>query len=131
MNVLTEDNFILFAAKFYDNPQCYDTDEFYEDLNRFKYLKRLLNKYKQSGELKTNLILNHIVILNNLFGPEAAVKMIFLKCSDFLPYIKPFLIFLNICPDTVIGVGSTINIVYTDEIPLDMEIVNELRKIQK
>jgi hypothetical protein len=127
---LTEENFLLFAAKFYDNPQCFDTEEFFEDMNRFKYLKKLLNKYRQTGELKTTLILNHIIVINNLFGPEATVRMLFLKCSDFLDCIKPFLIFLNIFPEWINDVGA-INRLSTASIPMDSFIIDELRKISK
>ncbi len=79
MDVLTEDNFLLYAAKNYDNPQCSSTEEFYDDLKKFKYIKRLFNKYAETGELKERLILNHIVVLANVFGPEAAVNLLFLR----------------------------------------------------
>jgi hypothetical protein len=65
---IDNDNFILFAAKHYENPQCYDSDEFYDDLKRFKYIKRLFGKYEESGELRERLILNHLIILYNVFG---------------------------------------------------------------
>ena len=67
MNKIDESNFILFAAQSYDNPQCMDETEFFDDLKRFKYLKRLFNKYKENGELKERLVLNHLTILYNLF----------------------------------------------------------------
>ena len=76
MQKLDDSNFILYAAAHYDNPQCYDTDEFYDDLKRFKYLKRLFNRYKETGELKERLILNHLVLMNQMpeivygIGPE-------------------------------------------------------------
>ena len=68
MDKLDEFNFLLYAAKHYDNPQCYDTVEFYDDLKRFKYIKRLLNRYVEEGDLKERLILNHIIVLNNEIG---------------------------------------------------------------
>ena len=68
MQQLDDTNFMLYAAAHYDNPQCYDTDEFYDDLKRFKYLKRLLNRYKETGELKERLILNHLTVIYNVFG---------------------------------------------------------------
>ena len=81
MNIdrLTEENFLLFAARHYDNPSCIDVTEFEDDLNTLKYIKRLLTRYQESGELKERLILNHLNLLNNLFGPEATVKMCLLK----------------------------------------------------
>ena len=79
MDKLDESNFLLYAAKHYDNPQCFDTIEFYEDLKRFKYIKRLFNRYIEDGDLKERLVLNHIVILFNLFGVKAAIRMLFLN----------------------------------------------------
>jgi hypothetical protein len=127
MKLLTEDNFLLYAAAHYDNPQCFSTEEFLQDVNRFKYLKRLISRYQKTGLLKTNLLLNHIIIITNLFGPEATVRMIFLKCSDQLDCIKPFLVALNILPDILYNIGE-INTIYTSEISMDAHIVESLRK---
>ena len=93
MKNLTEETFLLYAAKHYDNPQLQSEEEFYDDLKKFKYIKRLFNKYSESGELKERLILNHIVVLTNVFGPEAAVKMLFLRLPEYLHFLKPFLFF--------------------------------------
>jgi hypothetical protein len=130
MDLLTEDNFLLYAAKHYDNPQCYSTEEFLQDVNRFKYLKRLISRYKRTGSLKTNLLLNHIIIITNLFGPEATVRMTFLKCSEHLDCIKPFLVALNILPDILYNIGET-KIIHTTEISMDAHIVDSLRKTLK
>jgi hypothetical protein len=121
---LDDENFILFAAKYYDNPQCYDADEFYDDLKRFKYLKRLFGKYEESGELRERLILNHLIILYNVFG-DTATKMLFYKLEDYYSYLVPFLVLLHRLPEKV-NVGKTI---YTSDIALDMHIVEVLRKI--
>lgn len=95
-NVLTEDNFLLFAAKNYYNPRCIDADEFYDDLNRFKYVKRLVNRYTNGGELSERLILNHITILLNVFGHESGKKMLEYKLGqESLNILKPFLVFLK------------------------------------
>lgn len=126
---LDESNFILYAAKHYDNPQCFDTVEFYEDLNRFKYLKRLFNKYLETGEIKERLVLNHIMVLYNLFGPLATTRMLFLKLRSYESCLVPFLIFLNYLPDVIIGVGGENNVIYTSDIDIDNHIVNILRKI--
>jgi len=126
---LDESNFLLYAAKHYDNPQCFDTVEFYEDLNRFKYLKRLFNKYLETGELKERLILNHIMILYNLFGPLATTRMLFLKLRGYESCLVPFLIFLNYLPDVILGIGIENNTIYTSNIDIDQNIVNALRKI--
>ena len=126
-NDLTERNFILYAAHHYQNPHCTGIDEFYDDLKYFKYLKRLFNRYIKGGELKTNLILNHLILLYNVFG-ESATRMLFFKMSDkYWSIMKPFLIQLNYLPTIVYGVrGNNIN---TDFILLDQNVINQLRKI--
>lgn len=126
---LDETNFLLYAAKHYDNPSCFDTLEFYEDLNRFKYLKRLFSRYQETGELKERLILNHIIVLYNLFGVEASTRMLFFKLKDYYSFLKPFLLFLNFCPDKVYNIGIDGHCVITSDISLDPTIVNALRNI--
>jgi hypothetical protein len=98
-NELNEDNFLLFAIKNYENPQAVTKEDFEKDLNHFKYIKRLLKRYKKSGELKTHLILNHFIILYNIFG-EATTPMLFFKIEkDLWSCIKSFIIFLNRLPE--------------------------------
>jgi hypothetical protein len=98
-NELNEDNFLLFAIKHYENPQAVTKDDFDKDLNHFKYIKRLLKRYKKSGELKTHLILNHFIILYNIFG-EAATPMLFFKIErDLWSALKSFIIFMNRLPE--------------------------------
>lgn len=89
-NELNEDNFLLFAIKNYENPQAVTREDFDKDLNHFKYIKRLLKRYKNTGELKTHLLLNHFIILYNIFG-EAATAMLFFKIEKNLwPCMKSF-----------------------------------------
>lgn len=126
---LDDSNLLLYAAKHYNNPQCFDTIEFYEDLNRLKYLKRLFKKYKDTGDLKERLILNHIVILVNVFGPEATTRMLFLKLAGFEVPLKPFLIYLSILPERVLNIGLTSKSINTVDIALDMMVVQRLREI--
>ena len=98
-NELDEDNFLIFAIKNYENPQAVTKDDFEKDLNHFKYIKRLLKRYKKTGELKTHLILNHFIILYNIFG-EATTPMLFFKIEKNLwPCLKSFIIFLNKLPE--------------------------------
>lgn len=93
---LTSKNFLLYAAKNYQNPKCIDEEEFQEDLKRFKYIKRLLNRYRASGELSERLILNHLIVLLNVFGHEATVEMLALKIElEHWPALKPFLVYLR------------------------------------
>lgn len=122
-----ESNFLLFAAKHYDNPHCYDTIEFYEDLNRFKYIKRLLNKYEETGDIKDRLVVNHLTIIFNVFGVEAGTRMLFLKLKDHLPLIKPFLVWMGTLPDVVPKIGVDGRDIYTSEILMDHRIVEALR----
>ena len=93
-NLEDSDVFLLYAAKYYDNPQCHDAEEFYDDLKRFKYLKRLFGKYKETGELRERLILNHIIILYNVFG-MATSRMLFVKLYQYSDILKPFLVLLG------------------------------------
>jgi len=96
---LNESNYLLFAIKFYDNPQAVTKDDFYDDLKRIKYIKRLLKRYRKDGELKTYLILNHLTVLFNVFG-DATVPLLFYNLEkDLWPYIKSFLVFLNRIPE--------------------------------
>jgi len=116
---LTEKNFELYAIRNYYNPICVDEEEFYEDLNRFKYIKRLLTRYKESNVPAVNLLLNHIVIILNVFGVDSGIKMLEFKIKkDDWSMIKPFLIYLKVIDNTkYIG------------IPMDPLIVEELRKL--
>ena len=93
---ITNDNIMMFAIKHYDNPQCEGEKEFYDDMKRFKYIKRLLRKYKETNILKERLILNHIIILRNLFGPEACVTLLLYKIQqEYFGTLKSFLLYLN------------------------------------
>ncbi len=116
---LTEKNLFLYAAKHYKNPKFADIDEFYEDLKRFKYIKRLLNRYLESDELSERLLLNHFIVVFNMFGIEAALDILELKLEEkHWPVVKPFLIFLNYIK----------NDKYTG-ITMDPTVVDALRKI--
>ena len=96
---LTEDNFLLFAIKNYENPQAVTKEDFDKDLNHFKYIKRLLKRYKNTGQLKCHLLLNHFIILYNIFG-EATTPMLFHKIeSELWPSMKTFIMFLGKLPD--------------------------------
>ncbi len=128
-DTLDEANFLLFAAKYYDNPHCYDTVEFYDDLSRFKYLKRLCNRYDETGEMKERLIINHLIILYNLFGIEPTTRMLFLKLRGQYHIIKPFLVLMGVMPDVIYNVGVEGNKIYSSDITMDQQIVELLRNI--
>jgi len=93
---ITSDNIVMFAIKHYNNPQCEGEKEFYDDMKRFKYIKRLLRKYSETNILKERLILNHIIVLRNLFGPEACVTLLLFKTQqEYFSTLKSFLLYLN------------------------------------
>jgi len=125
---LNENNFILFATKHYVSPHMV-TSEFVDDLNRLKYLKRIFRKYRQSGELKERLVLNHLIVLSNVFGVKPSVDMLFFKIDkEDYPVLKTFLIFLSFLPENFDKTfnGSNIN---QREIPVDMVLAAKLRNI--
>jgi len=124
---LTEDNFQLFAMKYYNNPHCTDLLEFHDDLKRIRYVKRLFKKYKDTGELKERLIINHLVVLYNMFESRAMTRMLFLKLDEYRSYLKPFLMLLNYWPIDIGLVGGK-KIVDSD-VSLDANIVRVLRDI--
>lgn len=121
---LNESNFLVFAMHHYDNPQCHSLQEFEEDLKKFLYLKKLISRYKNNAELRERLILNHIIVLYNIFG-ESATQMLFYKidesCWDSL---ITFLVYLDRMPETI----PELNIVLSDVV-LDETIISTLRKI--
>tara|TARA_R110000737_G_scaffold336591_1_gene356181 strand:- start:291 stop:671 length:381 start_codon:yes stop_codon:yes gene_type:complete len=99
---LDDENFTLYAAHIYDNPSCESDGEFLEDLNRVKYIKRLFFRYDNTGELKLRLILNHMIILINVFGNEGACRILYYKSEEkYYGYIKSFLHYLNCLPSVV------------------------------
>lgn len=115
---LTEDNFIFYAIKNYDNPACKGMSEFEDDLKRFRYLKRLFKKYTAGKGLKERLIVNHLVVIYNLFGAPAATNMLFFKIDKkHWIQLKTFLVYLNYMPEN------------ETDIPLDKQVIEALRKI--
>jgi len=118
-DTITHSNFELFAAQHYNNPECTSVEEFKEDLSRFKYLKRLLKRYEQAGDLQERLILNHLIVLYNVFGIEAADRMLWYKVDEnHWPIIKTFLVFLHYLEES-----------HKVEIPLDNNVIQRLREL--
>ena len=116
---LNEENFTLFAIRHYDNPQCTSTEEFYEDIRRFRYLKRFLKRYAKSGELRERLILNHLIVLSNLFGVDNTLRMLEFKLEkEFWPILKTCLLYLGYIDED-----------WKQEIPLDEEVTKRMREI--
>ena len=124
---LNDDNFLMYAMKCYDSPHCI-MSEFDGDIKRTKYLKRLFRRYKITKSLKERLILNHIILLNNVFGPEATARILFYKIDERdYDILKTFLSYLNIAPEIVKGING--KVIDVSIIPLDSEVVEILRKI--
>jgi hypothetical protein len=120
-NELNEDNFLLFAIKNYENPQAVTKEDFQKDLNHFKYIKRLLKRYKKAGSLKTHLLINHFIVLYNIFG-EATTPMLFFKIEEEMwTQVKTFIVFLNRLPQH----PKT----YIHDIPVDLNCLKELQSI--
>lgn len=124
---LNNDNVLLYAAKHYISPH-YIEQEFFTDLKRIKYIKRLIQKYSNSGDLKERLILNHIITVYNVFEVEACTKLLFLKLkqSDY-SILKTFLVYLNYMPDVIFGING--KDIISSDIPIDFNIANALRNI--
>lgn len=124
---INDDNFLIFAMKAYDSPNTI-LSEFEEDLKRIKYVKRLIKRYKTTGELKERLILNHLIILSNVFGTRNAVRMLFYKVDeDNYDILKTFLLFLDYMPPVVDGIkGKNIN---SKDISVDLFVGKRLRAI--
>ncbi len=130
LNELSVDNFFLYAAQNYQNPHCTGIDDFNEDLNHIKYIKRLFNRYQNKGVIKINLIVNHLILLYNVFDSEAMTKILFYKISnEQWSLLKPFLILLNRLPKHISGVLADGEIINTVDISLNQDIVSELRII--
>lgn len=118
-DTLTKDNIILYAIKHYQNPSCQGMEEFYDDMKRFKYIKRLLRKYHETNILKERLLLNHIIITRNLFGTEACVTLLLFKIQrEYWGTLKSFLLYLNMLKEDELR-----------DIPTEEFVLTELRKL--
>lgn len=125
---LTSDNIMMYAIKAYDKPNCI-MSEFSEDMKRFNYLKRLFRRYRKHNELRERLVLNHLVVLNNVFGPEIMTRLLFFEMSESdYPQLKTYLLFLSCMPEVVRGING--KDIISSNIEVDMEIANVLRIIK-
>jgi len=122
---LTQDTFLLYAAQHYNNTTCISLKEFESDLKRFKYIKRLLKRYKKNGVLSERLILNHLILLHNVFS-DALIPMLFMKFEpEYWSEVKTFLVFLNYLPEQY-QINKSVN---ETDVPLEGQIIQRLRKI--
>ena len=123
---LNEKNFLLYAMKEYNNPQCVQVEEFYDDLKKVKYIKRLFNQYLNEGVLKERLLLNHIIVFYNVFPVRSATRILFLKIEEeFWPILKTFLVYLSYMPEIIDSING--RAIISDDIQLDQGVVDKLR----
>ena len=125
---LNSDNIMIYAVKAYDKPNCI-MSEFKDDMKRFNYLKRLFKRYRSLGEIRERLVINHLVVLCNVFTPEIATRLLFYKLAkeDYSP-LKTYLTFLNVMPEKVRGIKG--KDIISSDIPLDDALIKVLREIQ-
>ncbi len=126
---LNENNFLMFAMKEYINIQCTDMDEFYDDLKKIKYIKRLFNLYLNDGQLKERLILNHLIVFYNVFPDSAGTRILFYKIEQvFWPILKTFLFFIDRMPEKIESIRG--DIINSSDIDFDDGVVTRLRLIK-
>lgn len=127
LNDLNDDNILLYAAKCYDKPNCIQS-EFNDDYRKIRYIKRLLKKYRLTSEMRERLLLNHIILLQNVFGVEATTRMLFLKvCEKDFSTLKTFLVYTSAMPEVVQGING--RDIISSDILLDWTVVEKLRKL--
>lgn len=125
---LTPENILMYAMKAYDKPNCI-MSEFKEDLKRFNYLKRLFQRYRKVGDIKERLVINHLIVIYNVFGVEVSTRLLFYKLSkDDYSALKTYLLFLNYMPETIKGIKG--HDIHSSDIPVDMDIAEVLRTIK-
>jgi hypothetical protein len=125
---LTSENILLYAVKAYDKPNCI-MSEFKEDMKRFNYLKRLFYRYRKEGEMRERLVINHLIVLYNVFGVEVATRMLFFKVhKEDYHTLKTYLLFLNYMPSVVMGIRG--NNIISSDIDVDMKVAEVLREIK-
>jgi hypothetical protein len=125
---LSNDNVTMYAMKAYDRPNCL-MSEFKEDMKRFNYLKRLFRRYRKVGDIRQGLVLNHLVVLYNVFGVEATTRLLFFKMSkEDYSIVKTYLVFLSCMPEKVVGIKG--EDIISSDIQIDMSVANELRQIK-
>lgn len=125
---LTSDNILMYAMRAYDRPDCI-LSEFTEDMKRFNYLKRLFQRYRNDGEVRERLIINHLIVIYNVFGAEPATRMLFYKINkEDHPALKTYLLFLNYMPETVKGING--HDIHSYDITVDMKVAQVLRTLK-
>jgi hypothetical protein len=128
--ILTESNFLIYAAANYTNHSCVSDDEFIDDMRRLKYLKKLFGQYKKGGVLNERLIMNHLVTLYNVFAPRACTRMLFFKLDEqYWGCLVPFLIGLGYLPERLDGIRTATFVVHTSSIIMDHKVADKVKRI--
>ena len=125
---VNDNNFMMFAIKHYDSPSCTGETEFREDLSRIRSIGRSFSRYRKTGKINARLVLNHLIVLYNVFESQAMTKMLAFKLNNYLDYLKPFLMLISMWPDRIEGVGGDYIIIGSD-IFMDNQLVKKLREI--
>ena len=125
---VNDNNFMMFAIKHYDSPSCTGETEFREDLSRIRSIGRSFSRYRKTGKINERLVLNHLIVLYNVFESQAMTKMLAFKLNNYLDYLKPFLMLISMWPDRIEGVGGDYIIIGSD-IFMDNQLVKKLREI--
>ena len=124
-NELTNENYLMYALLHYDNPHCVDIKEYFEDVRKLKYIKRLFNRYREDNVLKERLILNHLISFYNVFENAAATRLLFFRVgTEYHSLLKTFLVYLNRMPEQV---NETL---FSSDMDMDKQVIEILRKIQ-
>jgi hypothetical protein len=129
MNHVSDENFILYAARHYDNPFCATEKEFHDDLSRIKFIQKMFRRYDNDKTLNIRLILNHLRLLYNVFDHEHLTRMLVFRFRNHLHYLKPFLLLLGYWPEQITNVGAPNMNIKGSDIPMDTRIVQALRGI--
>lgn len=125
---LNEENFLLYAMKNYNNPQCLSMSDFHDDMKILKYVKRLINRYLLTGDLKDRLILNHLIMFGNIFPIPVATRILFYKLpKNMWITLKTFLVYLNYMPDKIDKING--EVIYSADLGVDIKIIKILREI--
>jgi len=125
---INEDNFLLYCSKHYDGGFLATLEDLKDDLSKIKYIKKLITRYRKNDVLKERLILNHIIVLNNMFGATHTARILYFRLQEDFDVIKPFLIMIGIMPETFEFIGNT-DYIDTDCIQMDQKVVTALRKL--
>ena len=129
--LLTEETFLLYCSRHYDGRYCASLEDFSDDLARIKYIKKLITRFQTTEELKERLILNHIIVLYNVFGAIPAARILYFKLKAQFDIIKPFLVLINIMPERFYNIEEELAIVDGNDINMNQIVVNALREMVK